>query len=77
MRITYDEEADALWIELITPRPGGYAEDLEDGVMIHRDKKGRVVALEVLDATERLGENPLGCLTVERFAAEGKASLSG
>ena len=68
MRISYDEEANALWIELTEPRPGGYGEDLEEGVILHRDKKGRVVALEVLDARERLGGEPPGQLKVNRLS---------
>jgi hypothetical protein len=41
MHITYDEEADALWIQLPKPDKGGFGEDLEDGIILHRDKKPR------------------------------------
>jgi len=67
MRITYDEEADALWIELRKPRAGGYGEDVEEGLVLHKDADGRVVGLEVLHARERLGGEPPSVVKVDRL----------
>ena len=71
MRITYDAEADALWIELAKPGAEGYGEDLEQGVILHRDKDGQVVALEVLDARKRLGGEPPPAVKVHRLRGPG------
>lgn len=54
MKISYDPEADAIYIELRE----GYIEDstdLEEGVTAMLDRAGHVIGLEVLDARERLG----------------------
>ena len=55
MRMTYDPEADALYIEL---RPGDPRDslDLEDGVSADLDSEGHVLGLEILDAKKRLGK---------------------
>lgn len=68
MRITYDPDADALYVELRRPaQPGGYGEDVGPGAILHYDAEGNVVALEILDARERLGGKPLATITLEHF----------
>ncbi len=64
MRITYDPEVDALYIELRKAKPAGSI-DLEDGVTADLDAEGHVIGLEVLDARERLGTDPLANLAIE------------
>ncbi len=52
MKIEYDPEVDALYIELRDV----YAErniDIEPGVSIDLDAEGHIVGLEILDASER------------------------
>jgi uncharacterized protein YuzE len=53
MKITYDHEADALYIQL---RGGGSVDsrDIEDGVVADLGEDGRIVGFEVLDASKRL-----------------------
>ncbi len=58
MRITYDPEANAVYIELRRAR-ASEGVDVEDGVTAALDADGHVVGLEILDARERLGANPL------------------
>lgn len=67
MKITYDPEVDALYIELRKAKPAG-SMDLEDGVTADLDAEGHVIGLEVLDASERLGADPLTSLTIERLS---------
>ncbi len=64
MRITYDPEADALYIELTDTRPVDSV-DLAEGVTVDLDERGNPVGLEVLDAAIRLGREAL-----ERIALE-------
>jgi uncharacterized protein YuzE len=66
MRITYDPDAGALYIEL------RYVEavdsiGIEPGVTADVDADGHIIGLEVLDASERLGCDPLTHLSVERL----------
>ncbi len=53
MKITYDPEADALYIEL---RKVSAADsiDIEEGVTVDLDAAGHIIGIEILDASERL-----------------------
>lgn len=69
MRIEYDPEADALYIQVRDT----YASDnidIEEGVTVDLDKKGHIVGIEILDASKRLSVEELTRLTVERFPVE-------
>ena len=66
MRITYDPEADALYIQFRAIKPVRGV-DLEEGVTADLDAAGHVVGVEVLDARERLGES-IDSITFERLA---------
>jgi len=72
MRIEYDSEANALWIELRQGDPKGYGEDLDGAAIVHRDRNGYVFALELLDARERLGGEPPASVKVRRLAGYGR-----
>jgi len=54
MKITYDKEVDALNVSI---RPGTVAKTVEvaSEVMLDIDKKGRVLNLEILGASEKVG----------------------
>jgi uncharacterized protein YuzE len=56
MRITYDGEADILWIRLGS---GGISDsdELESGMILDYDAEGHVVGLEIHRASTRI-ENP-------------------
>jgi uncharacterized protein YuzE len=70
MRITYDPQVDALYIEL---RDAERAEavDLDEGVTVDLDEEGHVVGIEILDARLRLGREPRGDVKIERLARTG------
>jgi uncharacterized protein YuzE len=55
MKVIYDPETDSLSLIL---REGHVAEsdELRDGLIIDYDKKGRIIAIEVLDASESVSE---------------------
>ncbi|MCL5958401.1 MAG: DUF2283 domain-containing protein [Chloroflexi bacterium] len=67
MRITYDPEVDALYIGLRNVKAEDSI-DLEEGVSVDLDSQGHIIGLEVLDASERLGADPLASLTIERLS---------
>ena len=66
MRITYDAEADVLYIELRRATPEDSL-DLEDGVTADLDANGHVIGLEFLDARQCLGSNALANVSLERL----------
>jgi uncharacterized protein YuzE len=55
VRVEYDEKADAMYIWL---RKAKYdvSEELAENVVIDLDKNGRIIGIEVLDASKNLGE---------------------
>lgn len=55
MKVIYDPETDTLTLIL---REGKVADsdELREGLIIDYDKKGRIMSLEVLDASERVAE---------------------
>ncbi len=67
MRISYDQTADALYIQLSDVAPSD-SMDLEEGVTADLDDDGHVVGFEVLDACSRLGRKALERLKVERLS---------
>jgi len=69
MHITYDPEADALYVGL-RDVPAEDAVEIEEGVTVDLDAKGHIVGLEVLDARERMGADPLDNVILERLLPE-------
>ena len=55
VRVEYDDKADAMYIWL---RRAKYdvSEELAENVIIDLDKNGRIVGIEVLDASKNLGK---------------------
>jgi uncharacterized protein YuzE len=53
MKITYDPEADALYIALRDVQPADSV-DVEEGVTANLDGEGHIIGLEVLDASKRM-----------------------
>ena len=70
MKITYDPEADALYIAL-RDVPAADGVDIEEGVSVDLDDKGHIVGIEILDASERLTAEDLTSVSYENllFAA--------
>ena len=62
MRISYDEKTDALYIRL-KETPYYQSDELKEGVLLDYDKKGNLVGIEILDASEYLSQEELASLT--------------
>ena len=69
MLITYDSEADILYVEL-RKVPATDSQDIEEGVTALLDDDGHIVGLEILDASERLGKEQLHSVTLKDLAFE-------
>lgn len=59
MKINYDPEVDALYIEFRAVRAVKNI-DIEEGISVDIDKDGHMVGLEILDATDKLKEDLWG-----------------
>lgn len=53
MKITYDKEADALYIKLSSKKPDG-AVELKENINIDVDEKDSIIGIEILNASKRL-----------------------
>ena len=67
MKITYDPEADALYIEFRDVQAFDSV-DVEDGVTADLDIDGHIIGLEVLDASSRLTPDELTNIHYENLA---------
>ncbi|HLI51089.1 MAG TPA: DUF2283 domain-containing protein [Thermomicrobiaceae bacterium] len=68
MKITYDPEADALYIQLRSVRPAD-SFDLQEGVTADVDDAGHIIGIEILDARQQLGDEALTSVSVEQLLA--------
>ena len=70
MRITYDREADALYIAFgdgpaTVGQPQGYVQEVGEGIALDWDGEGRLLGIDILDASKKLPPEAL-----RRFALE-------
>ena len=74
MKIEYDKEADALYIQL---REATIEDniDIEEGVTIDLDEKKHIVGIEILDASKRLSLKDLVNITIENLPVEKVESV--
>ena len=72
MRIEYDSEVDAFYVQFKDVRPDDNV-DLEEGVTIDLDEEGHLVGLEILDATDRIGLESLMNISIEYMPPERTA----
>jgi uncharacterized protein YuzE len=55
MRVRVDSKADAIYLNL-TEREIAETEQVADGIMVDYDSEGRIVGIEILDASRRTGD---------------------
>ncbi|NIO16393.1 MAG: DUF2283 domain-containing protein [Deltaproteobacteria bacterium] len=53
MKVLYDEDVDAAYIQMSTKKPDG-AIEVAEGVILHTTTKNEIVAIEILDATKKI-----------------------
>ena len=63
MKVEYDKEVDAAYIELQDRKPEG-AVEIDEGVILHLTKENAIVAIEILNAASRLPVENLYSLQV-------------
>lgn len=74
MRMRVDHAADAVYLNL-TERSIRDSEQVADGIVVDYDDEGRIVGIEILDASQRTGDpSALKQFSFEEAKAEGDAS---
>jgi uncharacterized protein YuzE len=53
VKVRYDKEADAAYIQLSSKKPDG-AIEMTEGVIIHTTSKNEIVAIEILGAAKKI-----------------------
>ncbi len=69
MKIEYDKEADALYIQLREASVDDNI-DIEEGVTIDLDEKKHIVGIEILDASKKLSLKDIINITIENLPVE-------
>jgi len=75
LKIEYDKEADALYIQL---REASVEDniDIEEGVTVDLDEKRHIVGIEILDASKKLSLEDLVNITIQNLPVEKVESVS-
>lgn len=55
MRLRIDQQADAVYLDL-TGRKIESSEEVADGIVLDYDREGRLVGIEILDASTKAGD---------------------
>jgi uncharacterized protein YuzE len=69
LKIEYDKEADALYIQLRE----AYVDDnidIEEGVTVDLDEKKHIVGIEILDASKKLSLKDIVNITIENLPVD-------
>ena len=75
MRIEYDKEADALYIQLREASVDDNI-DIEEGVTVDLDEKRHIVGIEILDASKKLSLEDLVNITIQNLPVERVESVA-
>ena len=66
MKIEYDKEADAIYIQ-IQEKEVATSHEIEEGVVIDFDDEKKVIGFEVLNASKKFNLKDIGTINIERF----------
>ena len=75
MRVRVDHGADAVYVNL-TDRPIKESEEVADGIVVDYDNQGRIVGVEILDASKRHGRSG-GAQDLQLRRAGGRVITGG
>ncbi len=64
MRISYDEADDAMYIRF-SEAEYYQSDEVKEGVILDFDKGGKIIALEILDVSQRLPETSMNSINFE------------
>jgi uncharacterized protein YuzE len=69
LKIEYDREADALYIQLKEADVDDNI-DIEEGVTVDLDEKRHIVGIEILDVSKKLSLKDIANITIENLPIE-------
>lgn len=58
MKVTYDEKADAVYIKF-TDAEYDVSKEIDEGIIFDMDPEGKVIGIEIIDASEKLTKKSL------------------
>ncbi|MCD6472410.1 DUF2283 domain-containing protein [Candidatus Aerophobetes bacterium] len=73
MRIEFDQEADALYVQ-IHETYVAHVKEIEEGVIIDFDEDRKIIGMEILDVTRRFPLKDLTNLNIENFPLRATAA---
>ncbi|MCD6539967.1 MAG: DUF2283 domain-containing protein [Candidatus Omnitrophica bacterium] len=65
MKITYDKEADALYIQFQPEKEVKETIEIREGILCDIDKEGRLFGIEILQVSKRFPLEELGKLNID------------
>ncbi len=68
MKITFDKEADAVYIGF-SEGEFGSNKKIDDNTIMDLDKEGRILGIELLDVSNRISKDFLSDITVKNFVS--------
>lgn len=69
MKITYDKEADAMYIEFLD-REFDINKKIDDNTIIDLDKDGNILGIEILNVSKRMPKDFLSNITVKNMVSD-------
>lgn len=63
MRITYDPDHDVMYIKFLDEKIADSVE-VEEGVIIDYSENGKIVGIEIINASTRVGSHPLSEISI-------------
>ena len=69
MRIEYDKEADALYIQLREAHVDDNI-DIEEGVTVDLDERSHIIGIEILDASKKLYFKDIVNISIENLPVD-------
>lgn len=76
MKIEYDKEVDALYIR-IQEKKVARTKEVEEGINLDLDEKGKVIGLEIIGATERYSLEDISNFSTENLILETPGRAAG
>ncbi len=76
MKIEYDREADALYVRL-QEKYVARTREVEEGINVDLDDNGKLIGIEILDATERYSLADIFNISTENLILEGEKRKAG
>jgi len=73
MRIEFDQEADALYVQ-IHEAYVAHVKEIEEGIIVDFDKDRKIIGIEILDVTKRFPLTDLINLRVENLPLQPTAT---